>query len=90
MSADKPTPEEEQYSALFTAGEEALAAGQKLPPPTDTSPELRSRLEQDLACVQLLRQALGNASSANPLPRLPGTVEHVSPPLLHRDRPERL
>jgi hypothetical protein len=59
MSADEPP--DEQYSALFAAGEEALVLGE----PAATvqlsaaPPELRPRLEHDLACVRLLHQLLG-------------------------------
>ena len=68
MSADEPVPGEEQLTALFAAGEEAVAAGQGLRLPAATPPELRSRLEEDLACVQLLRQALQRPSPAEPAP----------------------
>jgi tetratricopeptide (TPR) repeat protein len=59
MNAEEPPPEE-QYTALFAAGEEALLAGQE----SETlrlaavPPELRPRLEHDLACAQLLHQVL--------------------------------
>jgi WD40 repeat protein len=59
MSAEEPPPDE-QYTALFAAGEEALLKGQA----ADTvglpaaPPELRPRLQHDLACAQLLHQVL--------------------------------
>jgi WD40 repeat protein len=60
MTLNEPAAEE-QFTALFVAREEALAAGK----PAGVSgpavpPELQSRLERDLACVYLLRQALGH------------------------------
>jgi WD40 repeat protein len=52
---DDPTvtnPSEEEYAALLEAWDEALAAGR--PPPADTPPDLRDRLERDLAFLRLL------------------------------------
>jgi serine/threonine-protein kinase len=65
MSVEQPPPEE-QYTALFAAGEEALLAGQE----ADTlrlsaaPPELRPRLEHDLACVRLLHDVLRQPAAA--------------------------
>jgi serine/threonine-protein kinase len=65
MSADQPTPEEVQFTALFAAGEEAVAAGQEPRSTVAAPPDMRSRLEHDLACVQLLRRALGRPAPAD-------------------------
>jgi WD40 repeat protein len=65
MTADEP-PSEEQYTELFAAGEEALLAGQVAPTVRlpAAPPELRPRLEHDLACVRLLHQLLGPPTAA--------------------------
>jgi WD40 repeat protein/tRNA A-37 threonylcarbamoyl transferase component Bud32 len=59
MSADEPPPEE-QYTDLFAAGEEALVSGEGAATVEFSAapPELRPRLEHDLACVRLLHQVL--------------------------------
>jgi WD40 repeat protein len=65
MSAEEPPPPDEQFTALFAAGEEALVAGQADEAPGLTAPpELRPRLQQDLACVQLLHQVLRGLAAA--------------------------
>jgi serine/threonine protein kinase len=74
MSVDEPDPREEQYSELFAACEEALAAGSDTPADSAAAPpELRTRLRRDLACARLLRQALGGPAAAGqgPPPGLP-------------------
>jgi serine/threonine-protein kinase len=82
-------PPEEQYTALFAAGEEALLAAKvdeafKL---TAAPPELRPRLEHDLACVQLLHQVLRQPTAtedqlpeAAPLPLRPAPAAAESFP----------
>jgi serine/threonine-protein kinase len=77
MTADEPTPGEELYTALFAAGEEAVAAGQEPRSPTAAPPELRSRLEHDLACVQVLHRALARPASAE---RAPSPAATIAPP----------
>src|SRR5262249_8876240 len=75
MSADQPTPEEVQFTALFAAAEEALASGRIAEPvcSAPVPPELLARLQRDLECVQQLRQALGRSTTAaEPSPNLPG------------------
>jgi hypothetical protein len=59
MAVDERVPEEEQFTKLFTAREEALVSGRP-PEAADPAapPEVQSRLERDLACEQLLRQVL--------------------------------
>jgi serine/threonine-protein kinase len=84
MGADERATGDEQYLALFAAGEEAVAEGQ----PADTCrsaalPEVQARLERDLACVHLLRKVLarpaaGVAGSAEQSPR-PGSASPVEP-----------
>src|SRR6516225_6610015 len=66
MTADQPTPEEEQFTALFAAAEEALASEKpaEAPCPAGTPSELEARLQRDLACVHLLRRALRRPLSA--------------------------
>jgi hypothetical protein len=50
MSGDERTAADEQYLALFAAGEEALAAGQAADAVGPAAPpEVQSRLERDLA-----------------------------------------
>jgi tetratricopeptide (TPR) repeat protein len=65
MTAEGPPPDE-QYTALFAAGEEALLAGQTAETVglSAAPPELRPRLEHDLACVRLLHQLLSPAAPA--------------------------
>jgi tetratricopeptide (TPR) repeat protein/tRNA A-37 threonylcarbamoyl transferase component Bud32 len=60
MIADEPLPEEERYAALFAAGEEALVSGKSAETLEYAAapPELQPRLEQDLACAQMLHQML--------------------------------
>jgi WD40 repeat protein len=64
MSADEATPDEaapvdERCASLLAACHEALLAGESAAPLTgaEVPPELRARLERDLACVRLLDQA---------------------------------
>jgi serine/threonine-protein kinase len=84
MSADDATPGEEQYTALFAAGEEVLASGEPAAPcPAGTPSELEARLQRDLACVHLLRRALRRPFSAGtgPAPDSTGTDEwRAAPP----------
>jgi serine/threonine-protein kinase len=63
-------PPDEQYTALFAAGEEALVAGQtaEVDGLSAAPPELRPRLEHDLACVQMLHQVLRQPAAAEDLP----------------------
>src|SRR5262245_43181841 len=67
---------EEQYSALLAACEAALAVG-GAPPlshPHDLPADVRRELEQDLACVELLRQVLpGRAAPTAPSAEMPWT-----------------
>jgi serine/threonine-protein kinase len=76
MSADQPTPEEVQFTALFAAAEEALACEEpaEAPFPAGTPSEMEARLQRDLACVHLLRRALRRPGPGEPeqLPGLPG------------------
>src|SRR6266511_1481051 len=67
MTADEPASPEEQFTAFFVAGEEALRAGRA----TDMAPapgDFQERLDRDLACVGLLRQALRPAGPSEPQP----------------------
>jgi serine/threonine protein kinase len=76
MSADEPTAEDEQLFALFAAGEAALASDQAAETIGDAGapPEVRARLQRDLACAQLLRRALGRpAVDVAAAPGLPWT-----------------
>jgi serine/threonine-protein kinase len=75
MTGDEPTPREEQYTALFAAEEEAVAAGREPGSPAAVPPELRSRLEQDLACVQVLRLALRRPAPVERAPSPPATID---------------
>jgi WD40 repeat protein len=63
MTAGEPPPDE-QFTALFAAGEEALLAGQTAEAGrlSAAPPELRPRLEHDLACARLLHQVLRQAA----------------------------
>jgi WD40 repeat protein len=65
MSAEEPAAEE-QYTALFAAGEEALVRGQTAETMrlTAAPAELRPRLEHDLACARLLHQVLRQGAAA--------------------------
>jgi hypothetical protein len=54
---DEPTPREDQYTALFAAGEAAVAAGQEPQARPVAPPELLSRLERDLACARMIELA---------------------------------
>src|SRR5262249_46810253 len=64
MEPEEPPPEE-QYTALFAAGEEALVAGQTAEAcGLSAAPaELRPRLEDDLACARLLHQVLRQSAA---------------------------
>jgi WD40 repeat protein/serine/threonine protein kinase len=59
MSAEEITAEDERCAALLAACHEALLAGETSTPLTgpEVAPELRARLERDLACLRLLDQA---------------------------------
>jgi serine/threonine protein kinase len=80
MNAEEPVSQEEQLLSQLLACDNALAAGtsHQGSPSTEPPPELRQRLEKDLACIQLLRQVLPRhapaeapgASAAQPLHRL--------------------
>ena len=60
MNPAEAKASEQDYTALLAAAEEALTTGStlSLPPPGDFTPEVRHDLEQDLACIDLLRRAL--------------------------------
>lgn len=59
MNADEPTAEDERCASLLAACHDALLAGETDTPLTgrEVPPELRLRLERDLACLRLLDQA---------------------------------
>jgi WD40 repeat protein len=59
MNADEPTPEDERYASLLAACHDAVRAGDTPSHLTgpEVPPELRPRLERDLACLRLLDQA---------------------------------
>jgi WD40 repeat protein len=61
MNADEPTPEDERCASLLAACHEAVLAGEGETTShlngQEVSPELRPRLERDLACLRLLDQA---------------------------------
>jgi tetratricopeptide (TPR) repeat protein len=76
MSTEEPTHHEEDLLPWLVAGDMALAAGgaPQYPSGAATPPELRPRLEGDLACIQILRQVLphrGSAGGPGPAPGLP-------------------
>jgi hypothetical protein len=60
MPTEEPPPPDEQYIALFAAGEEALVSGKAAETfqYAAVPSELQPRLEQDLACAQMLHQML--------------------------------
>jgi tetratricopeptide (TPR) repeat protein len=60
MSRDESTPADELCAELLAACDAALAAGAPQTPADgrDVSPELRARLEQDVACLHLLHRVL--------------------------------
>jgi serine/threonine-protein kinase len=90
MSADEATPGEEQYTALFAAGEEVLASGEsEAPCPAGAPSELEARLQRDLACVQLLRKALRRPPSAGtrPVPDSTGADGRRAAPSAKRVEP---
>jgi WD40 repeat protein len=64
MSPEEPPPDE-QYTALFAVGEEAVVAGNTAGTfePIAVPAELRSRLEQELACAQMLHDLLRQADA---------------------------
>jgi serine/threonine-protein kinase len=74
MSAEELPPPDEQYTALFAAGEEALVSGRaaEVLDYAAVPPELQPRLEQDLACAQMLYQMLRQPTAAEDL--LPGAA----------------
>src|SRR5262245_24287292 len=82
MTAEQPGSPEEAFTALFAAGEEAVAAGGEPRPPAEAPPELRARLERDLACAHLLRRALGPPATPGPgpPPALPATLGAATVP----------
>src|SRR5262245_50908526 len=88
MTAEQPTPEEAQFTALFAAAEEALACAKPAaaPCPAGTPSELEARLQRDLACVHLLRRALRRPLSAGtgPAPDSTGTDERRAAPSAKR------
>jgi serine/threonine-protein kinase len=88
MIADEPVPEEEKFTALFAAAEEALASERPAtaPCPAGIPSELDARLHRDLACVHLLRRALRRPLSAGtgPAPDSTGTDERRAVPSAKR------
>jgi WD40 repeat protein/serine/threonine protein kinase len=77
MSAEEPRPDDESLLTRLMACDEALAAGTPpLATPASATPvELQSRLERDLACIQVLRRVLPRRSnSATPVsPEIDGS-----------------
>jgi hypothetical protein len=69
MNADGPLPDEDRFTELFAAHDEALGhgPGETLVPGT-VPPELQPRLERDLARARLLRTALGRPDLGSPDP----------------------
>src|SRR5262245_30929772 len=66
MSRDEVTPQEEQLADLLAAFDDAMAAG--APPPDHGAPaEIQPRLEEDLACLQLLHQLRPGPSEVPPI-----------------------
>jgi WD40 repeat protein/serine/threonine protein kinase len=75
MTSDESTPVDEQCASLLAACHEAMLAGDAARHFSDAEvpPELRARLEDDLACVRLLdqalpRQALSGSAATPPSP----------------------
>jgi WD40 repeat protein/serine/threonine protein kinase len=74
MSRDEVTPQEEQLADLLAAFDDAMAAG--APPPDHGAPaEIQPRLEEDLACLQLLHQLRPVPSEMPPTDSGPSTSE---------------
>jgi WD40 repeat protein len=68
MNADDAEAREDQFTSLMAACDDALAAGGAAAAAAQlgATPELEPRLAENLACVQLLRQALRNPPSPPP------------------------
>jgi serine/threonine protein kinase len=69
MSGEPSTPLEEQLLPWLVARDKALAAGtvHEDKPATDPPPELRQRMEDDLECIQLLREVLPRRTPSQPV-----------------------
>jgi hypothetical protein len=65
VSAEEPTPRDEQIAAWLAAWHERLAAGERddLAGVEDVPPELRDRLAEDMACLRQLEQNWPRAGS---------------------------
>jgi hypothetical protein len=68
MNVDESMPADERCAALLADCHEALLAGETDSPLTgaDIPPELRQRLERDMACLRLLEQAWPQRPVAGP------------------------
>jgi serine/threonine-protein kinase len=91
MNADEPTPEQEQYTALFAAAEEAAATGRsdETPPPPEAPADWQAQLRRDLACAQLLRQALRRPAAGDPMSARASPAISDLPPT-HQQQPLQL
>ena len=78
MNVDESLPPDEQFASVLAAWDEALAEGAAPGPATGGSPELWSRLERGLACLQRLQGLRPrDRSTSTPItdtPRLNGPV----------------
>jgi serine/threonine-protein kinase len=85
MSSDDRPLSEEEYQLLLAACDEALAAGTPFTSvcATVAAPELRPRLEQEIAWCQLVRQLLPRAAASS----FASTVEVASPPVARTPEP---
>jgi WD40 repeat protein len=84
MNPEDPTALDEQCADLLAACHEAHAAGAS-PTSPNIPPELRERLERNLACLRLLDQALPPAPGpATPSPNTAGPDESPTPPVIGR------
>jgi serine/threonine-protein kinase len=88
MSTEDATPLEEELASLLAVCDDVLAAGMAPAPLAQAGApaEVRSRLERNLACMQLLRQMWSGAGAPTPTPvaaetPLPGSAA-TEPPLL--------
>jgi eukaryotic-like serine/threonine-protein kinase len=68
MNADETAAREEEFASWMAACEDALAAGNAGPAPAAPGPlrEQQPRLQENLACAQLLRQVLGDVTPLVP------------------------
>src|SRR5438067_11303418 len=68
MNAEPDESADEQFESLLAACDAALAAPDAAPDPGSAAvpPELRERLERDLACVRRLRQRRPPGRAAQP------------------------